>query len=234
MYQFDKLILNKLGHLFVLMLIRSSLLAQTPQKLSYQAVIRSGSNALITSAPVGMQISILKGSSTGLAIYVETQTPNTNANGLVSVEIGSGTIVTGTFVGIDWAAGPYFIKSEIDPTGGVAYSIIGESELMSVPYALHAEKAATATKLAAAKNINGVPFDGSSDITIAAIGVQNFEKEMVFDGENNIALTFSLVTSSKIYYNGTLLKSNQWSGVGSSTLKLILDTRQKDQLTVTN
>ena len=218
----------------MMMLISSSLFAQTPQKMNYQAVIRNGSNGLLTLTPVGMQISILQGSTTGTAVYVETQTPITNANGLVSLEIGSGTIGTGTFEGIDWAAGPYFIKTETDPTGGTDYSITGTSELLSVPYALHTETAATATKLAVAKNINGVPFDGSADITIPATEIQYFEKELVNDGENSIDVTFSLLASSKIYYNGNLLRPNQWSGVGLTTLTLNLDTRQNDHLTVTN
>ena len=110
--------------------------SQAPQKMSYQAVIRNGSNALVISTSVGMQISVLQGSSTGTAVYVETQTPSTNANGLVSLEIGSGAIVTGTFAGINWATGPYFIKTETDPAGGTAYSIVGTNQLMSVPYAL--------------------------------------------------------------------------------------------------
>jgi len=121
----------------------SSVFAQAPQKMSYQAVIRNTSNTLITSTPVGMKISILKGSTTGTPVYIETQTPSTNANGLVSLEIGTGTIVTGTFAGINWATGPYFIKTETDPTGGTAYTIAGTNELMSVPYALFSANGAT-------------------------------------------------------------------------------------------
>lgn len=118
------------------LLINTSIFAQAPQKMSYQAVIRNSSGALVTSTSVGMKISVLQGTSTGTVAYSETQTASTNANGLVSLEIGSGTIVTGTFAGINWANGPYFIKTETDPTGGTAYSISGTNELMSVPYAL--------------------------------------------------------------------------------------------------
>ena len=117
-------------------LLTASVFAQAPQKMSYQAVIRNSNNALITSTTVGMQISILKGSSNGTPVYVETQKPSTNANALVSLEIGTGTVISGTFATINWATGPYFIKTETDPTGGTAYTIAGTNELMSVPYAL--------------------------------------------------------------------------------------------------
>ena len=69
-------------------LMTASVFAQTPQKMSYQAVIRNNSNALVSNQAVGMQISILQGSISGTAVYVETQVPTTNANGLVSLEIG--------------------------------------------------------------------------------------------------------------------------------------------------
>ena len=123
------------------LLLTASVWAQAPQKMSYQAVIRDNSSALITSTIVGMQISILQGSPNGTAVYVETQSPTTNANGLVSLQIGTGTVITGTFAGINWAAGPYFIKTETDPTGGAAYTIAGTNELMSVPYALFSANA---------------------------------------------------------------------------------------------
>ncbi len=126
-------------------LLTAPVWAQSPEKMSYQAVIRNSSEALVTNTTVGMQISILQGSATGTAVYVETQTPTTNANGLVSIEIGAGTVVSGTFASIDWANGPYFIKTETDPTGGTTYTITGTSQLLSVPYALHAKTAESIT-----------------------------------------------------------------------------------------
>jgi hypothetical protein len=123
------------------LLMTASVWAQSPEKMSYQAVVRDAGNALVSSTAVGMQISILQTTATGTAVYVETQTPTTNINGLVSIEIGSGTVISGTFNTIDWSTGPYFIKTETDPTGGTTYTITGTSQLMSVPYALHANTA---------------------------------------------------------------------------------------------
>lgn len=137
--------MKKIITICAVLLMTASVFAQAPEKMSYQAVVRDGSNALVTSTAVGMQISILQGSASGTAVYVETQTPTSNINGLVSLEIGSGTVVSGDFTSIDWANGPYFIKTETDPTGGTSYTITGTSQLLSVPYALHAKTAETVT-----------------------------------------------------------------------------------------
>ena len=113
--------------------------AQAPEKFSYQAVIRNASNALVTNANVGMKISILKTSAGGTVVYSESQTAMTNINGLVSIQIGAGTPITGTIAGINWAADSYYIKTETDPAGGTSYSIAGTAQLLSVPYALYAK-----------------------------------------------------------------------------------------------
>jgi len=128
---------------FTVILFTTSVFAQAPNKMSYQAVIRNSSNSLVTNTAVGMRISILQTTSSGTPIYTETQTPTTNANGLASIEIGGGTVLSGNFASINWANGPYFIKTETDPTGGTNYTITGTSQLLSVPYALYAKSAET-------------------------------------------------------------------------------------------
>ncbi|TRX38094.1 hypothetical protein FNW52_04115 [Flavobacterium sp. ZT3R18] len=114
------------------------LFAQAPQKMSYQSVIRKADGSLVSNTSVKIKVSILQGSATGTASYVETQTATTNPNGLVTLEIGGGTPVTGTFSSINWGSGTYFIKTETDITGGTNYTISGVSQLLSVPYALYA------------------------------------------------------------------------------------------------
>ena len=131
--------MKKLYTLLSSFLITLTLFAQAPEKMSYQAVVRDANNALIINQAVGMKIQILQGSVSGTTVYEETQTPTSNDNGLITLEIGTGTIVSGMFVSIDWSSGPYFIKTETDPTGATNYTISGTSQLMSVPYALYAK-----------------------------------------------------------------------------------------------
>jgi hypothetical protein len=117
------------------------IVAQAPERMTYQAVVRNDSSVLIVNTQIGMQISIVQGSVSGSALYVETHSPVADANGLIGIEIGDGTVVTGSFSQIDWSDGPYFLKTETDPNGGANYTISGTSQLLSVPYALYAKNA---------------------------------------------------------------------------------------------
>ncbi len=124
--------------LIVLTLLSAPLHAQAPERMSYQAVVRDANDALVTTGPVGMRISVMQGSLQGTPVYVETHAVLTNANGLATLEIGGGQVVSGSMAGIDWSTGPYFLRTEADPAGGTNYTIDGGSQLLSVPYALHA------------------------------------------------------------------------------------------------
>ncbi|MDP2401932.1 MAG: hypothetical protein Q8M66_08140, partial [Actinomycetota bacterium] len=99
--------------LLAVLLLQTPARAQAPQRLSYQAVVRNANGLLVQNSPIGMRVSILQGSAIGTEVYKEIYNPNpqTNANGLVSLEIGSGIPITGTMAAINWAAGPYFLKT---------------------------------------------------------------------------------------------------------------------------
>lgn len=120
-------------------------MAQAPQKISYQAVVRDADGQLITNSTVGMRISIIKDDPDGPAEYVETHAPTTNANGLATLEIGEGTPVSGTFFSVEWRSGSHYVKTETDPNGGTNYTISGTSQLLSVPYALYSNIAGVST-----------------------------------------------------------------------------------------
>jgi hypothetical protein len=149
------------------LVISAALWAQSPDSISYQTVIRDAGNAIFSSGTVGMQISVLQGSASGSSVYTETHTLTTNINGLVSLEIGSGT-TTDDFSTIDWSAGPYFIKTETDPTGGTTYTVTGTSQLMSVPYALHAKTAVNAIN----DQVNDADFDPTNEIELPLGGLE--------------------------------------------------------------
>ncbi len=135
--------MKKLISIFTLLCFAIIAQAQAPQKMTYQSVIRNSSNALITNTAVGMRISVLQTTATGSSVYTETQNLTTNANGLATLQIGNGTAVSGSFASINWANGPYFIKTEVDPSGGTNYTITGTAELLSVPYALYSANGGT-------------------------------------------------------------------------------------------
>lgn len=130
--------------LFILLLAAwtNLAIAQAPSRITYQAVVRDAVNSIVGNHNVTLQLSLLQGSVTGEPVYVENHQAMTNSNGLVTVEMGAGTVVSGSMDNIDWSDGPYYLQSEIDPDGGSNYTIQGAQQLLSVPYALYANEAA--------------------------------------------------------------------------------------------
>jgi hypothetical protein len=158
------------------LLLCSSIFAQSPSKMSYQAVIRNNSNVLVTNTQVGVKIQIWD-ETNDLPIYTETQTPTSNDNGLISIEIG-GEIGFDT---ISWMYGDYFIQTDIDPdpAGGLTdYSITGISQLLSVPYALHSR---TAESLTSTIPETDPIFTGSQAANITSDDITNLAN---LSGEN--------------------------------------------------
>lgn len=133
--------MKKLFNILMIMALAIMAMAQVPEKFSYQAVIRDASGNLVCDAPIGVRVSILKNSTDGISVYCETHQLTTNANGLLTMEIGGGNVVEGVFSTIDWGDGPYFVKTETDVTGGSNYTLTGTQQLLSVPYALYAKYA---------------------------------------------------------------------------------------------
>ena len=138
--------MKKIFTFLVAFTLNTLIYAQLPHQLSYQAVVRGANNTLLTNQKVGVKISLLKGSENGQSVYVEQHIATTNSNGLISIAIGGGTFLSGDFIKIDWANGPYFVKSEIDPEGGSNYSLVTTTLLSSVPYALFAANASVGMK----------------------------------------------------------------------------------------
>ncbi len=118
-----------------------SAFAQVPEKMSYQAIVRNAGGQVLANQSVGVRVSILQGSPAGTSVYSERLTGSTNVNGLITLELGAGTVLSGTFNTINWASGNYYLKTETDPSGGTNYTITGTSQLLSVPFAMYAKSA---------------------------------------------------------------------------------------------
>lgn len=138
--------------------------SQSPEKMSYQAVIRASDNSLVADANVGIKIIIRQNSTTGTIVYEETHSVSTNSNGLVSLEIGTGSVVQGSFSDIVWSSGTYYIESQTDVTGGNNYTLVAVSQLLSVPYALHAKSADHFTGTVTATRAEVIDLVASRDI----------------------------------------------------------------------
>ena len=121
---------------FLLYLASAAVSAQTPQGIPYQAVARNASGVAIANTAVKVRFSIRDSIATGAIKYQETHNPTTSALGLFSVNLGMGTVVSGTFSGINWGRNAKFLQVELDPTGGTTFTDLGTSQMMSVPYAL--------------------------------------------------------------------------------------------------
>lgn len=119
---------------FLGLLFTGNLLAQAPQEMNYQAVLRKANGDIMSSESVTLKLSLLKGSPAGAPVYTETHTTQTNAYGLINLGIGSG-ISSDTFQTINWSNGPYYLQLNVDGTD------MGTTPLLSVPYAFYAQEA---------------------------------------------------------------------------------------------
>lgn len=166
-------------------LITTFVEAQPPQAFKYQAVVRDADGSVIAEQLVSVQTSILSDSPTGTVVYSETHGPTTNEFGLVSLEIGNGTVVSGDFANIDWGNDDFFLQIELDETGGANYQLMGTNQLQSVPYSLYSESSAGLT----------LPFSGESTTSDPAFEIMIVGPESAIRGENSTSGNFGTIAN---------------------------------------
>lgn len=204
--------MKKILFLVAISLISLTMLhAQAPQKMSYQSVVRNGSGQLVSNLPVGIQISILETSASGLAVYIERHTVTTNINGLATLEIGGGTVVAGNFSAINWGNGMYFVKTEVDPNGGTFYSIVSTAQLMSVPYALYAATSGNAVPQNLTLTGTSLSISGGNSVDVSSL-VNDADSD-----PNNEIQSLSLV-GNVLSISGSNSVTLPTSGGGGNTL----------------
>lgn len=200
--------------LFVTIMLK--VFAQSPEKMSYQAIIRSQDNNLVVNSRISLRIIIHQGSAAGSNVYLETHSVVTNGNGLISLEIGTGTAGTGNFSQIPWEKGPYFIETQVDVRGGSNYNITGVTQLLSVPYALHAKTADRIVGGASGSPAKAaiVSFTSSRNVTVSDV---NNTIECTASGTLTLTSDFgSMLVGETINleaHNGAVLTVQASSGV---------------------
>jgi hypothetical protein len=147
-----------------LLIVATAVMAQAPQQFTYQSVVRDNSNNLLKNTDVMVTISLLQGGESSDAVYVETHHAQTNANGLMTLLIGGGTVTSGSFSDIDWGSGPYFVRVETNL--GDKGTLTTVQQLLSVPYAQYANATGNYTETdpsvsAWAKEANKPQYDYS-------------------------------------------------------------------------
>lgn len=126
-------------------LLSAFLFAQAPNAFDFQGVARDASGNVLAVQGIGLRISVHSGTAIGPVEYQETHAVTTNAFGLFSIAVGNGTVAQGSFANVAWGAAPHFLQVEMDASGGSSYSDMGTTQLLSVPYALHAGSVACPT-----------------------------------------------------------------------------------------
>jgi hypothetical protein len=132
--------------IFLFIVSSIPIFSQSPQSFKYQTVCRDQNGALLVNQLVSFKMSIVQDSPSGNVVYSETHQVATNDFGVVNIAIGNGSVVQGNFSSIDWANHSFFVKVDYDRYGQNNYQFMGTSELLSVPFALYANKAKESTK----------------------------------------------------------------------------------------
>tara|TARA_R110002072_G_scaffold23949_1_gene81853 strand:- start:34921 stop:37146 length:2226 start_codon:yes stop_codon:yes gene_type:complete len=143
------------------------------QSINYKALIKDGTGNVVANDLIQIEFTILQGAGQ-TNVYQESHSPTTDANGIVVVNIGEGTPITGTFNTIDWAADDHYLNVQINTGGGL--TDMGTTQFMAVPYAKQAETATIANNVTGLETLdegNGIGrrLVGSNPIYFGNIGI---------------------------------------------------------------
>ncbi|MBK6343811.1 MAG: collagen-like protein [Flavobacteriales bacterium] len=178
-------------------------LAQVPQRISYQAILRDAGGAIQPNTSATLGLAVLQGSAGGPVVYNENHAVTTNGFGLANVPLGGGTVVSGNFAQIDWSAGPYFVRTSVNGTP------LGTSQLLSVPYALFAEQSNTPGPQGEQGEPGPQGPPGADGTGVTILGSLTNVNQLPTGGEPGDAY---LVNGSLYVWSET---TNDWENVGS-------------------
>ncbi|MEY3399318.1 MAG: hypothetical protein RL220_1912, partial [Bacteroidota bacterium] len=210
-----------------LLLICFTATAQIPQGISYQAIARQSDGDELINTALSVKLGIIDASS--ILEYEEVHSTTSNDYGLINLVIGQG-VITGngavtSFSDINWGSGDHFLRVEIDYPGSSGFELIGESQLLSVPYALFAAS-------------SGPVEEQDGDVTNELIESVNIDQQngnlTITEGGNTFEVviplndadadsTNELITSAELSGNGTVLEIEQQGQTISVDLEPVIE-----------
>ena len=206
--------MKKITLLLNILLLPAILLCQAPQAFKYQAVARDINGNILSNQNVSFQMGILYGSPSGPSVYTEIHNVVTNDYGLASFEIGNGTVVSGDFSGIHWESDTHYLNVEMDESGGNNFQQMGVTQLISVPYALHAGTADDDGDWSF--NGNKIYYNGGN------VGIGTNDPQQYGNAGRTLDVNGAIQSS----YGIGLIRNDNWSGYswtgnnGANTWKL--------------
>jgi len=204
------------------------IIAQAPQAFKYQAIARDKAGNILINNDIGLRISMVEVNRDGIARYVETHEVKSNPFGMINLVIGEGRGEKGEFSDINWGEDSYFVKIEMDITGGTDYAEMGTSQLYAVPYALYAENAGQIKRPQTAIENSG-SYGSKTNNKKGGIRNGTINSKVSSNDDSflnaligNVGIGTDLpaykldvigdINATNFYTNGTLLKGSKWSG----------------------
>jgi hypothetical protein len=170
--------------------------AQSPQLFNYQGIARDVKGNPLANQQMSLKISLLPAADAVQPEYEESHQVTTNEFGLYTLQIGNGTPLNGEMKAVKWETGNKYVKVAIDPKGGNDFVDAGTSQLLSVPYAIYADKAGTA------KNAGGGDRLGAVSTSASGTGTVNY---------------LTKFTAANTIYNSQLFDNGTNIGIGTTT-----------------
>lgn len=130
--------MKKYIYTYLLLYLSHVICAQVPNKILYQSVVRNTKGQVLVNGQISFEISLHQGVSTAVPFYVERHTVTTNQDGLATLQIGNGNVISGNFQNINWNNTPIFLRSKVDIFGNSVFLLEGVTKLLSAPYSLYA------------------------------------------------------------------------------------------------
>jgi uncharacterized protein (TIGR02145 family) len=220
---------------FLCCVVASGIFAQVPQSIPYQALVRNTDGSVMADASMAITFKIHDNTATGTVVYEESHAATTNAQGLISLNVGNGAAVSGTFSGINWGSGSKFLHVLMNAGSGVVD--LGTQQMMSVPYASYAEDvnvrvSATGDTLFIGSNYSIVPgvsaanYNCQSNVFLHTCGIGNIHNPdicygVTFDLDGNQYKTIRVLNQTwfaenlktEHYNNGELIPQSNNSNM---------------------